>query len=195
MAFFPSSVYNSEASFTPLFRLLDEFDNYSREAYGTTNNERPRHRGRRQPASFQPKFDARETDVAFELYGEFPGLERDKINIEFTEPQTLVIRGRSERTYASPSAGSVDNGSQQQQATDAITEKGEENSGEVVKNNNKATTEKYWLQERTIGDFTRVFNFPVPVDQDAVSARLHNGILSVVVPKARKHEGRRIAIN
>jgi len=203
MAFFPRGVYNSDPSFTPLFRLLDEFDSYSREAYGTTN-ERPRHRGRRHAANFNPKFDARETDNAFELYGELPGIERDNINIEFTDPQTLVIRGRSERAYASPT-GLVGNGDEQQAST--IAEKGEEHTtmrkdssgnGEEYHDEDKtrpASDNKYWLQERTVGEFARIFSFPSRIDQDGVSARLNNGILSVVVPKAKKHEARRIAIN
>ncbi|KAL2154111.1 hypothetical protein VTH82DRAFT_2787 [Thermothelomyces myriococcoides] len=183
MAFFTDTVYNPERSFTPLFRLLDEFDNYTREVHGATD-ERSRPRGRRQAGAFQPKFDARETDNAFELYGELPGIERDKISVEFTEPQTMVIRGRTERAYPSPSAP--------QPADAASTKRSEEGASD---DKNKAATDRYWLQERTVGDFARVFNFPTRVDQDGVSARLHNGILSVVVPKAKRHEARRIAIN
>ncbi|KAL2178624.1 small heat shock protein [Thermothelomyces heterothallicus CBS 202.75] len=183
MAFFTDTVYSPNRSFTPLFRLLDEFDNYTREVHGTTN-ERFRPRGRRQAGAFQPKFDARETDSAFELYGELPGIERDKISVEFTEPQTMVIRGRTERAYPSPSA--------RQPADTSGAESSEEGAGD---DNSKAASDRYWLQERTVGDFARVFNFPTRIDQNAVSARLHNGILSVVVPKARRHEARRIAIN
>jgi len=39
----------------------------------------------------------RETDAAYELYGELPGASRENINIEFTEPQTIVISGKVER--------------------------------------------------------------------------------------------------
>lgn len=53
---------------------------------------------------------------------------------------------------------------------------------------------KYWLTERSIGEFSRTFNFPTRVDQDNVTASFKDGILSVVVPKAAKHEPRRIAV-
>ncbi|KAL2157417.1 hypothetical protein VTH06DRAFT_6109 [Thermothelomyces fergusii] len=183
MAFSTDTVYSPDRSFTPLFRLLDEFDNYTRGVHDTAD-ERSRPRGRRQAGAFQPKFDARETDSAFELYGELPGIERDKVSVEFTEPQTMVIRGRTERAYPSPSA---------LQPADAAGAKSSEEGARDDKN--AAAADRYWLQERAIGDFARVFNFPTRIDQDGVSARLHNGILSVIVPKARRHEARRIAVN
>ena len=52
---------------------------------------------------------------------------------------------------------------------------------------------KYWVNERSVGEFTRTFQFPGTVDQEAVKASLRNGILSVVVPKLVKGE-RRIVV-
>lgn len=208
MSLFTRSLYDPDASFTPLFRLLDEFDNYSRETRDN-NHERSRHRGRHHLSTFNPKFDVRETDNAYELHGELPGIERDKINIEFTDAQTLVIRGRTERKYTAgtPPAGLVEGG---KQPAGAITEKAGEQHATPAKDSSnaagdesngggtqktKAPFEKYWVQERSIGEFARTFSFPTRVDQDSVSASLNNGILSLVVPKAKKHETRRIAIN
>ena len=56
-----------------------------------------------------------------------------------------------------------------------------------------APSERYWYQERAIGQFKREFKFPVPVDESNVRASLENGILSVSVPKA-KREVRRIVV-
>lgn len=53
---------------------------------------------------------------------------------------------------------------------------------------------KYWISERSVGEFERRFSFPGRVDQDAVKASLKNGVLSVVVPKIVKGEARRIRI-
>ncbi|GAB1311195.1 SHSP domain-containing protein [Madurella fahalii] len=217
MSFFPRSFYSSDPSFTPLFRLLDEFDNYTNEVRNN-NHDGPRHRRHQHLRTFNPRFDIRETDTAYELHGELPGVDRENINIEFTDPQTIVVRGRVERTYTAgtPPAGLVEGGAQM---SGAITEKGE--AAETAKNkapaaegeskgsdattslakqgnNNEGTGEekyKYWVQERSTGEFARTFSFPTRVDQDAVTANLNNGILSLVVPKAKKHETRRIAIN
>ncbi|KAH7146678.1 alpha-crystallin-related protein, partial [Dactylonectria estremocensis] len=53
---------------------------------------------------------------------------------------------------------------------------------------------KYWLTERSVGEFSRRFSFPTGVDQDSISASFKDGILSIVVPKVKKHESRRIHV-
>lgn len=52
---------------------------------------------------------------------------------------------------------------------------------------------KYWVSERSVGDFERRFSFPVKVGLDA-KASLKNGILSVIVPKLASKDSRRISI-
>jgi len=59
--------------------------------------------------------------------------------------------------------------------------------------NNAEPDYKYWVSERSVGEFTRTFQFPGTVDQEAVKASLKNGILSVVVPKLVRAE-RRIVV-
>lgn len=114
MSFFPRSFCApaaTEVSYAPLFRLLEDFDNYSREGQATPaapaapacRRQRTR-QPRPQLATFKPRFDVRETENSYELYGELPGLERENVSIEFTEPQTIVIRGRVERSYGSEEA-------------------------------------------------------------------------------------------
>lgn len=218
MSLFPRSYFGPEASFTPLFRLLDDFDNYSREVSsqnGGGNNKA----GRRQALpTFSPRFDVKETEAAYELHGELPGIEKDNVHIEFTEPQTVVISGRTERHYTSgtPPAGLVEGGQQQQSITeggennnshkasvaDEEAEKAKEQGSQVAttnKNNKqpekKQPAEKFWVSERSVGEFSRTFSFPTPVDQEGVVANLNNGVLSVTVPKAKKRESKRIAIN
>lgn len=220
MSLFPRSYFTPEASFTPLFRLLDDFDSYNREVSGQGNKS-----GRRNLPTFSPRFDVKETETGYELHGELPGVEKDNIHIEFTEPQTIVISGRSERHYTSgtPPAGLIDNSN----ATNTITESGEKDSasshkasvadeetenakeqGSEVANKTeqpkqeteqqpkqKRPTERFWVSERSVGEFSRTFSFPTPVDQEAVSANLTNGVLSVTVPKAKKHESKRISVN
>lgn len=246
-AFFPRTVYNTEASFTPLFRLLDDFDSYSRQcspAAAAASHKKQQQcqqpqRFRRSTAvsHWQPKFDVRETSDAYELHGELPGLNKNDVSIEFTEPQTLVVRGKVERTYttgtAAPEAAAAPAveepaapaeepaAAASHQATVADEDDAsvqEENGFEVVSeasDSAPATPEtqaatvaapaaapaapvdnsKYWLTERSIGEFARAFNFPARVDQDAVTAGFQDGILSITVPKAKKHETIRISIN
>lgn len=217
MSFFPRSIYGADPSFTPLFRLLDDFDTYRSEVQGQPTNGK---KGRSAARIFNPKFDVRETENTYELHGELPGIERDNVNIEFTEPQTIVIHGHVERTYqaGTPPAGFIEGGGAKMSG--AITEAGEEHhatkahkatvedeaaeqakeKGIVAKKDEQKhaqqSKEKFWVSERSIGEFSRTFSFPERVDQDAVSASLNNGILNITVPKAKKHESRRrIAVN
>jgi HSP20 family molecular chaperone IbpA len=193
MAFFPRAFYDADASsFTPLFRLLDDFDTYSRQTGGS--------QPRRSASIWQPKFDVRETSDAYELHGELPGVTRDTIDIQFPEPQSMVVRGKAERNYSSgtPPAGQIEDkkaieaGDSPHQAT----VEDENAEAPVQKTQTKPEPKfKYWLTERTVGEFSRTFNFPTPVDHDGVTAAFKDGILNVSVPKGKKPEARRIAVN
>lgn len=102
MSFLSSPFYApSEPTLTPLFRLLDDFESYNREAQQCQPRNRRQRPTHRTPLTFRPKFDVRETETTYELHGELPGIERENISIEFTDPQTLVVQGRIERTYES----------------------------------------------------------------------------------------------
>ncbi|CAG9936405.1 unnamed protein product [Clonostachys rosea f. rosea IK726] len=202
MALFPQSFYNTDASFTPLFRLLDDFDKYSRS--GSSGNISG---GRASRIShWQPKFDVRETSAAYHLHGELPGLTKEQVSIEFPEPQSLVIRGKTERTYTGNSpTGLLESAG----IPAAITEAGESPKSQQATVEDENATDstpkdepaapadkaKYWITERSIGEFSRHFNFPARIDRDAVTASLSDGILTIDVPKAKKPETRRIAIN
>ncbi|KAG5985011.1 hypothetical protein E4U55_002118 [Claviceps digitariae] len=220
MAFFPRAFYDDSSSFTPLFRLLDDFDNYSRQSGATQQGSKRSGAG----AFWQPKFDVRETPENYELHGELPGMNKDNVHIEFIDPQSLIVRGRAERSYTSgtPPAGLIEEpadkaaiteggeGASSHKATVEDANEGQDQS--AATEGNKQQVEKadkkqhqhkrhedhgvkYWLSERSVGEFSRTFNFPSPVDQDAVSASFKDGILNILVPKSKKQGTRRVAIN
>jgi HSP20 family protein len=68
------------------------------------------------------------------------------------------------------------------------------NAGEVAKSHESEPEAKFWVSERSVGEFHRSFTFPTRVDHDAVKASLKNGILSIVVPKAQAPKARKIEI-
>lgn len=51
--------------------------------------------------AFQPRFDVRENNGIYELRGEMPGVESEDLEVEFTDGQTLIVRGRTERESSS----------------------------------------------------------------------------------------------
>ncbi|KAL8695460.1 MAG: hypothetical protein Q9218_000038 [Villophora microphyllina] len=182
---------------------------------------------------FTPRFDVKEVAAAYELHGELPGIKQEDIDIEFVDANTLVIKGRIERTTtrsndvdvkgkaiegaSSPKTIAADNASEtssnyhkatvEDEYVDAGAER-EGSSSAPTATQGEATSEgqvaaptateeqpqhKYWVSERSVGEFHRTFSFPGKVDQETVKASLKNGILSVIVPKAAKQE-RKIAI-
>jgi HSP20 family protein len=204
--------------FAPLFRLLDDYASHqsSRQGddFGSLGNIS-------QLRSFQPRFDVKEVKDSYELHGELPGVEQKDIQIEFTDPQTLSIKGRTERhresgtpptaalegqqeqsriTADSPSGTSSlhyqpptvedENANTEQQMTTTNT-----SDNQVQQHTEQQRPQsRYWVSERSVGEFSRSFAFPSRVDQDNVRASLKDGILSIVVPKASTPTTRKINI-
>jgi HSP20 family protein len=145
---------------------------------------------------FRPKFDVKENKDNYELHGELPGLEQKDVSIEWTDSNTLTISGRTEthREEGTPpkqlKASVEDVGEENGHESTAVTKT--EKTDEVVKAEESGT--KYWISERSVGGFHRNFSFPARVDQDAVKASLKNGVLSIVVPKAKGGSKKKIAI-
>jgi len=196
MTFFPRAFISGDptTSFAPLFRLLDDFNDYSRGTGG--------HHYRSQLKTFSPKFDVKETAQVYELHGELPGIEQKDVEIEFTDQQILTVRGHTERSYTkgTPPAGFLE----EPKMTGAITEGGDTHKDTASSGTAIAETDaqkksddscRYWVSERRVGEFSRSFSFPARVDQDQVKASMKNGILSILVPKAKKTEGRKITIS
>ena len=219
MSLFGPRFYSTpEPNFSGLFRLIDDFDKYSQQTG------QPGARAGRHIPTFTPKFDVKETETAYELHGELPGIERENVHLEFTEPQSLTVRGKVERSYsegeppaglledASAHKGAIESGEKGSPKPHPVTVEDDAEDGTVAKTNNnnnnkdhkdqqqvqqhnKKPAAKYWVSERSIGEFSRTFSFPTRVDSDNVSASLNNGILTVTVPKAKKHESKRIAVS
>lgn len=163
MSLFPRSFITNDQSFPPIFRLLDEFDQYSRNNNQSTLTH---------TKSFTPKFDIKEHQSGYELHGELPGIDQKDVDIEFSDASTLTIKGKVEHSYSSEKEGNKDS-------------KG--GSGEN-------TLGKFWVRERSVGEFSRSFGFPDQVDQEGVKASMKNGVLSIQVPKVKKQENRKINI-
>jgi HSP20 family protein len=201
--------------FSPLFRMLDEYDRATRQFASNWPNEL---------RTFQPKFDVRELKDSYELHGELPGIEQKDISIEWTDGNTLSISGRTERSFESgtrpgtveaiedapKASGAIQSGSSNEhyrkpsvadegadetsttkQDSTALTQT---NTGEVAKSESQQPEAKYWISERSVGEFHRSFSFPTRVDHDGVKASLKNGILSIIVPKAQAPKARKIQI-
>ncbi|KAF7597415.1 hypothetical protein BBP40_003662 [Aspergillus hancockii] len=188
MAFFPQL----SRDFTPLFHLLDDYD-YHRSC-------RPKPRTTPVRRTCTPRFDVYEVNENYYLNGELPGVNQSDIDIEFTDPLTLVIKGRVERNHSNGTCNTDEQNETSSETSSmktfqpTVEDENEETGASfpstlaepfkhVVTQEKTRPRHKYWVTERSIGEFHRVFNFPTRVDQDAVKASLKDGILSVIVPK------------
>ena len=196
--------------------------------------------------SFIPNFNVLETSQAYILEGELPGLSDKKtVDIEFTDHQTLVVKGRISRNTtetattpsntttttsdetttitsgnATPTTFTSDTSPEQASSKTATVEEVVDEADSdrsapwtvispsinakgksVAKDSDTAPTQaktkpetRYWVTERNTGFFQRNFKFPGPIDQDNVSAKLVDGILTIDVPKQTKVQTRRVEI-
>jgi len=66
-----------------------------------------------------------------------------------------------------------------------------------VKRQERKTDEKNgrWLRrERSVGQFTRTIKLPYELDAEKVEAKLHNGVLTLTMPKAPHHRPHRVKL-
>ncbi|KAL6250251.1 hypothetical protein RBB50_002552 [Rhinocladiella similis] len=84
--------------FAPLFSLFDDTLNEIQRA------------SRQSRKQFNPRFDLKETQDAYSLEGELPGIDQKDLHIEFTDEHTLTIKGRTERHVESgrPASASIE---------------------------------------------------------------------------------------
>lgn len=189
--------------FSPLFRLLDDYDSH-RSATSPTNARGggPRHASAIR--SFAPKFDVREQKDSYELIGELPGIDQKDVQIEFTDSSTLVVKGRVERSDSygtGKTSGRITDAEhheyQKPTAEDEDNDKKKDDSSKQVSKQDEGAKEpkyKYWVAERSVGEFHRSFTFPNRVDTDNVKAGLKNGILTITVNKASEPQAKKINI-
>ncbi|KAK3493649.1 HSP20-like chaperone [Neurospora crassa] len=217
----PSSSLGNQPTFSSLFRMLDDFEKYAQQV--SSGSLIPTNLGSSLLPSlpstgatgsvletFNPKFDVTEDDSGYNLQGELPGVDPKNVDIEFIDPQTLVISGRVERTHTEgdpnlrlggpAESKKIEGGGKEQKETKETKEtkeqkeQKEQQQKEQKEGEGKPSAPRYWLSERSYGEFRRVFNFPTPVDQDNVNAKFENGILHVKVPKSEKKGSRKISI-
>jgi HSP20 family molecular chaperone IbpA len=206
MVFYPE---RPTGDFVTLFRLLDDYDAHRSHQLRVKNDHCQAAR------TSSPKFNVKEANDSYLLDGELPGIAQSDIEIEFTDPYTLVIKGHVRREYnhtnakdsaAKPESRPVSPKPHQPTVEDEAEVIGESSTPAVkssekqqVSTNDGGNTSqrlpfKYWVSERQVGEFHRTFTFPTRVNQDAVKANLKNGILSVIVPKAPAYTARKIQI-
>lgn len=90
-----------------------------------------------------------------------PGVKKEHIEVEFVSERRLVVRGKKETVS-------------------------QEEGGEPA-----AKRRKYWVSERTAGEFARNIEFPGDIDSESISVKLEHGVLRISAKKeVRKPRGK-----
>jgi HSP20 family molecular chaperone IbpA len=144
-----------------------------------------------------------ETANEYKIEIDVPGYQKPEISIEFgPDGRSLTVSGKTEKSYEEgPSRGkgvTVEEVPEEGESPDKQSSK-QTQSTAVAETNKEKTVgapagPKYWISERSVGSFTRTFNFGSPLDHDKASAQLENGVLTVVVPKTTKASVKKISI-
>ena len=185
MPFFPRFQYPTHSTIFPndVFRLIDEATSLTDPSTDSATSRR----------GFSPAFDVHESQHEYVLEGELPGLsDKKNVSLEFTDDKTLLVQGKIERSIKrySDDQGkiqTIENGEEQKKIEG-------EKGNEVDRGQPASKKPKYWVSERSVGEFSRSFSFPSTIDVERVKASLEHGILKVVVPKKEKPQGRRIEV-
>jgi len=117
-------------------------------------------------AADSPVIDVWEEVDHFTVEAALPGVERDAVEIHALG-RKLTVKGQWR-----PAAKVEEAGPEQ---------------GETV-------ARKYYNRERPVGPFQRVLAFPTDIDSERVEAHLHNGLLTITVPKAASAKPRKIEL-
>ncbi|KAG9231390.1 putative 30 kDa heat shock protein [Amylocarpus encephaloides] len=211
MPFFPQAHLSPEAGF---FQILSELDQASstpqKQAHCGPHQCRPRHE-----EAFTPRFDITETPSDYQLFGELPGVAQEDLIIEFSDAQTIVIKGKTSRDGTSIATAVVEEPTveAEKDTSDASSEKSHNATVEdgydeadtplaapattatavstpekPVQKKAEAPKPKFWVSERKVGSFARSFSFSQRIEHHGVQATLKNGVLHVTVPKVTKTE-------
>jgi len=119
-----------------------------------------------QSAERVPAAEVQETEDAYELVLELPGVDKEAIDVKATD-RTLVI--------------SAERHNQRQQPVSAQPD-GEAEAKAESSNAAPATL----LSEFRYGTWSRSFRFPAGIDRDQLQATYRDGLLSVRAPKAQR---------
>lgn len=194
------ALFRSFQEVTPLFRILDDV--------ALTAARRSRFPSATPSIrAFQPRFDIREVKDSYELHGELPGIAQENVSLQWDDGQTLTVKGRTERTQSESTPTPTQTPIKNATAHRATVEDAPEDltpatsTAEVTPSTTSQVSKtepdnkpRYWVAERSIGEFSRTWKFPGRLDQDNVRASLKDGILSIVVPKAKVTPPKKITI-
>ena len=154
--------------FDPFFNdVFNEFNHSARLSANNSNNSKKNYNQRLNAAKcnlYKPPFDLIETDAAYQIDVDLPGLAKADINIAVKEHVLTISGVRNKELSTNVDNQATASSSQSQTPTDSF---------------------KFHANERPLGNFLRSFKLTEDaVNEGEISAKYEHGVLHVVLPKA-----------
>lgn len=130
------------------------------------------------PDVIAPRVNLRETDNAYELEADIPGVEKDDVKISI-ENRRVTIEAEEKMEASSPQAGAEAQSAQ----SAASTQSGQ--AGRPVQQSRQA---RYYRR------YAASFLLPAEVDDSSAQARLENGVLRLTLPKQQAAQAKRLTV-
>ena len=146
--------------------------------------------------AWTPRSDIHETDKAFLIETELPGIPKEAIDVQ-VDPSTgrITISGKKETTLKQCSEDQDMHVEEEEKKEEKKEKKEKKETKEEEKE--KAKKPVWYRMERTYGSFSRSYTLPRDrVDFDNINAAHKDGVLTLSVPKIKpvKAETLKIAI-
>jgi len=116
-----------------------------------------------QSAERVPAAEVQETEEAYELVLELPGVDKEAIDVKATDRSLVISAQRRNPRQAAPASA----------------------EGEVRSQAPETAGRGLLLSEFRYGTWSRSFRFPSGIDRDGLSAHYRDGLLTVTAPKAQ----------
>ena len=117
-----------------------------------------------QSAERVPAAEVQETEEAYELVLELPGVDKEAIDVKATDRSLVISAQRRNPRQAAPASA----------------------EGEVRSQAPEPAGRGLLLSEFRYGTWSRSFRFPQPIEREQLEARYQGGLLTVAVPKAHR---------
>ncbi len=130
-----------------------------------------------EPQTLRFPIDAKETESAYVVYANLPGVSKDNIHIE--------IDGAQVKISASTATSTLKN-----VATNTLAS----SSAEAASPTAPTADETLIRRERVTGQFERQFKLAQEIEADQVIAKLELGVLELTLPKKVAPSGKKIVV-
>ena len=147
--------------------------------------------------TWMPRSDVKETENAFVVTAELPGVPKENININIKD-DVLTIEGKKEAVVESsstPSSTSSTSSDENKETKEDNQEKAKEKETKTEPKKETPKAKSQWNRvERYYGSFRRSFTLPEGTVPSEIKATHTDGVLSISIPKVVHKEDSIVSI-